>query len=124
MADLLNRFRAEAPQLARSAWKWWCGELAAMLPEALRQAFGAWNRRLVLIVDGETATLAYETNGRCETIGPFDLDAGQPQQAADLLSPGKAVRDQRFAACLRLDPATVLHVPMTLPLAALGNLDQ
>jgi general secretion pathway protein L len=124
MADLLNRVRAEAPQLARSAWKWWCGELAAVLPEAMRQAFGAWHRRLVLIVDGETATLAYETNGRCETVGPFDLDVEQPRQAADLLSLGKAVRGQRFAARLRLDPAIVLHVPMTLPLAALANLNQ
>jgi general secretion pathway protein L len=124
MADWLDRWRAEATLLARSAWRWWSGEIVALIPEAARQRLGRWRKRLVLAVEGDTATLIYQTNGRCETVGPIDLTIEEPTQAAALLSPGAPRRAQSFGARLRLDPASVLHVPMSLPLAALANLNQ
>jgi general secretion pathway protein L len=78
----------------------------------------------VLVIDGDTAALAYEVAGKYEIIGPVDLSAEDPGQAAALLGPGNARSGHTVAARLQLDPATALHIPMSLPLAALGNLGQ
>ena len=123
-ADFWNRWRHEGVVLARSFWRWWSGELVALVPEALRRKLAALRKRLVLMIEGDTAALAYEVAGNCEIIGPVDLSAEDPTQAAALLGPRKARVGHAVAARLRLDPAAALHIPMSLPLAALGNLGQ
>ena len=123
-ADFWNRWRHEVVALTRSFWRWWSGELAALVPAALRLRLATWRKRLVLVIDGETTALAYEVAGKCEIIGPVDLAAEDPAQAAALLGPGNARFGHATAARLRLDPASALHIPMSLPLAALGNLGQ
>jgi general secretion pathway protein L len=124
MAEILGRWSVEAGLLARVFWTWWSGELLALVPETVRQTLGGLRKRLVLIIDGDRATLAYEANGQCARVGALSLTAERPTQAATLLSPGTTRRDQVFAARLRLDPGSALQVPMTLPLAALSNLNQ
>ena len=89
-ADLWNRWRHEGAVLARSFWRWWSGELVALVPEALRRKLSALRKWLVLVIDGDTAALAYEVAGECEIIGPIDLAAEDPTQAAALLWPRKA----------------------------------
>jgi general secretion pathway protein L len=130
MVDVPAQWRTEADQLARSFWRWWSGELIALVPLAMRRALAGWSRRPVLMVDssdtplGYETTLGYETAGRCEMVGPFDLSIDEPTQASALLSPGKVRAGRLIAARLRLAPTLALHLPMTLPLAAQANLGQ
>jgi general secretion pathway protein L len=124
MADLVDRWRVEAALLLRAFWKWWSTELIALVPQPLVHGIARWRKRLVLVSDGVSATLACQIGGECEAIGEFDLAAEEPMQAAALLSPGAPPRGATFAARLRLERAAALSVPMTLPLAAQTNLGQ
>ncbi len=124
MADVLRNWRVELGFTARAAWAWWCGELIGLMPERARHALAGLRKRLLLIIDGDTATLAYEAGGRCETLGPVDLASGEPSRAAALLTSATGKRDGLSEIILRLDPDCALRSPMTLPSAALANLGQ
>jgi general secretion pathway protein L len=124
MVDVLVQWRVGADQLARSFWRWWSGELVALVPAAVQRSLAGWTRRPVLIIEGPTAALGYETGGRCEVVGPLDLSIDEPAQASALLSPGKIRADRLVAAHMCLAPALALHLPMSLPLAAQSNLGQ
>jgi general secretion pathway protein L len=124
MVDLSAPWRAEVDQLARSFWRWWSGELVALVPPAMRTALAGWSRRPVLIIEDARAALGYETGGGCEMIGPIDRSIDEPTQASTLLSPGKVRTDRPIAIHMRLAPALALHLPMSLPLAAQANLGQ
>jgi general secretion pathway protein L len=123
MADLITRWRIEGALLARAFWKWWSAELVALVPRRVRKTLAGWRKRLVLIIDGDTATLAYEIGGQCDAIGELDLAAEEPMQVSALLTPNMLAQGA-VAARLRLDAAMALRVPMTLPLAAQANLGQ
>jgi general secretion pathway protein L len=124
MVDLPAQWRVEADQLARSFWRWWSGELVALVPAAIRRALAGWSRSPVLIIDRSAAALGYESGGGCEVVGAFDLSLDEPTQAPALLSPGKTRADRPVAARMRLASALALHLPMSLPLAAKANLGQ
>jgi general secretion pathway protein L len=124
MVDLPAQWRVEADQLARSFWRWWSGELVALVPAAIRRSLAGWTRRPVLVIEGFTAALGYETGGGCDVVGPLDLSIDEPTQASALLSPGKIAASRPVAARMRLAPALALHLPMSLPLPAQANLGQ
>jgi general secretion pathway protein L len=124
MVDLPAQWRVEADQLARSFWRWWSGELVALVPAAIRRLLAGWSRRPILMVEGSTAALGYETGGGCEVVGPLDLLLDEPTQAAALLSPRKIQARRPIPARMRLAPGLALHLPMSLPLAAQANLAQ
>jgi general secretion pathway protein L len=78
----------------------------------------------VLVIEGTTTVLCHETGGRSEIIGPIDLSLEEPAQVAALLSLKEFRPSLPVAARMRLDPAMALHLPMSLPSAALSNLSQ
>ena len=124
MVDLPATWRVEADQLARSLWRWWSGELVALVPPAIRRSLAGWSRRPALMVDGSAVILGYESGSRWEVVGPLDISLEEPAQASVLLFPGKVRTGRLIAARMRLAPNLALHLPMSLPLAAQANLRQ
>ena len=51
------------------AWRWWTGELCALVPQSLRQMLASPRGRLLLIVEADGANLAYEAGRRREPLG-------------------------------------------------------
>src|SRR5262245_47580113 len=58
-------------------WRWWTGELKALLPRAGGNGRGRAARRLVIAVDGPRRTLLLEKGAHIEPLGAADdADAG------------------------------------------------
>jgi general secretion pathway protein L len=106
-----------------AAWRWWSGEIASLVPAALRQSFaGGRGRQVLVLAEDGTAEFVQQGAGREETLARFDLDATNLAEARDILA---AVRQRRGpGAGLRLPAETALSATMALPLAAETNLDQ
>ncbi|NIR28405.1 MAG: pilus assembly protein PilM [Gammaproteobacteria bacterium] len=102
-------------------WRWWSGELGAMLPGALRRVFSARSSRLVVDAEQGGATLTLEGSGRVQRLGSLDLglDAGLAQQ----LEPrSRALVRRSKELVIRLPPADVMSTTVVLPAATQENL--
>jgi general secretion pathway protein L len=110
----------------QAAWRWWIGELAALVPAALRRRLSGGGGRMVLILLGDgTAELVTESAARTEALGRLDLDPAIIEETREILA---SQRSRFFGSVrgfsLRLPAAAALRSTMTLPLAAQGNLAQ
>jgi general secretion pathway protein L len=115
----------QAASTLRSAFGWWTGELAGLVPQRLRRRLGSMRGQLFLILDGERADLVYEGAGRREMLARLpssstDLEASQRTLA--LLR--RRRREAEAAATICLPEEVALRRTIALPLAAAGNLAQ
>ena len=101
------------------AWRWWTGELCALVPQSLRQLLAGPRGRLLLIVEANGAYLAYEVGQRREPIGHIALDGADGGGMAAALD-----RRGDDTVVVRLPPEHALRSTVVLPLAAEKNLDQ
>jgi general secretion pathway protein L len=110
-------------------FRWWIGELAALVPARLRERLAATGNTLVVFLGADDAKLCLQTRQETKVLGRIDLRADrEPQQAltAILRRHGLArdVAAGRASACLRLPADRALRTAIELPLAADGNLDE
>lgn len=106
--------------------KWWLGELAELVPEAVRQHFVGQRTRLVLLVDAPGDNLLEETGQRSRRLGRIDLDAPPaPGRAHRILAAvPRAARNGATGLVLRFPANRALRTPVSLPLAADKNLPE
>lgn len=104
-------------------WRWWIGELAALVPPVLMPIRRPPRRVAWLSLEGRDAVLWRARGRRREEIGRIALTEDNPSAdriAFDALRkrvPGKSIG-------IGLRPAQVLRKAVELPLAAQGNLAQ
>jgi general secretion pathway protein L len=103
--------------------KWWLGELAALVPDAVRRHFVGQRTRLILLVDAPGDNLLEETGQRSRRLGRVDLDAPAPGRARRVLAAvPRAARNGATGLVLRFPASRALRTPVSLPLAADKNL--
>lgn len=121
--DYMADWQARIDAGVRGAFRWWFDELAFFVPEELRRWIASLQSRLLLVIDGTGAFLAYETGDHRETLGRIDLQAGQPATVQRLLAaalPGRPAGAADVVVCLPAELA--LRTTVSLPLAAERNL--
>lgn len=101
-------------------WRWWRGELAAMLPASWRALFAQAHARVLYVTDGDELQLRIEQGGRDVLLSRLPLQA---DRALDLrvdaaLGPRRVNRPR----WLLLSGAPLLRRRITLPAAALERL--
>lgn len=95
----------------QNALRWWLGELASFVPEALRQRIAGLRSRYVLVDDGAGLMLWRETGRERGAMGRLHQ---RPRTA----------NQHPLDVVLRLPAEKALRVAAPLPLAAERNLDQ
>jgi general secretion pathway protein L len=95
----------------QNALRWWLGELASFVPEALRQRVAGLRSRTVLVDDGAGLMLWRETGRERGAMGRLHHRL-------------RAAHQQPLDVVLRLPAERALRVAASLPLAAERNLDQ
>ncbi|HXZ02416.1 MAG TPA: PilN domain-containing protein [Stellaceae bacterium] len=106
-----------------AAWRWWSGEIVALVPARWREALASGRERLVLATgeDG-SAALIRRGGGKEELLARLDLDPAQAAAARETLA---ALRPRLRGATTVLLPADcALRAVVSLPLAAEANLAQ
>ena len=119
---------AKMIELARRFFRWWFGELAAVIPHRLRERLQPTADMLVVLC-GEHDTLLFFQNGRAlKQLGRIEL--GPPPRPAQRLRVllethglAGAVRG-RLGACLRIPAERTVRTIAEFPLAAEENLDE
>lgn len=117
------RARLQASPLA-AYWRWWLGELKALMPDAWREKLQHAMRRVTLEVGDEVIVLGVEENQRIQRQETLSLSQDvdlQKQQLRDLLTQRELVEVPRV---LVLDGRGVLRKEVRLPIAAESNLRQ
>ncbi len=118
----------QALALLERLFRWWTGELAALVPERLRRRLARPTDTLVLLLGDGDATLCLETRQELKTLGRIDLGEAEPghRLAAMLRQHGHAreIAAGNVATCLRLSPQRALRTIVDLPLVAEGNLEE
>ncbi len=120
---------AQILALLQLLFRWWTGELAALIPERLRRRLATPTDTLVLLLGEGDATLCLETRQELKSLGRIDLrDGAEPRdRLAAILRQHKLSREiaaGKAAICLRLPPERALRTTVELPLAAEENLDE
>jgi general secretion pathway protein L len=114
--------------LLQRLFRWWTGELAALVPERLRRRLTPVTDTLVVLLGEGEATLCLETRQEVKTLGRIDLlgEGETHHRVAALLRQHGLVRELGGGAptCLRLDAERALRTIVDLPLAAEANLDE
>jgi general secretion pathway protein L len=114
--------------LLQRLFRWWTGELAALVPERLRRRLTPVTDTLVVLLGEGEATLCLETRQEVKTLGRIDLlsEGEAHHRVAALLRQHGLVRELGGGAptCLRLDAERALRTIVDLPLAAEANLDE
>lgn len=106
-----------------AAWRWWSGEMSALIPADWRRALASGRERLVLAAgeDGN-AVLLRRGGGREELLAQFDLDPVHDEAAQATLA---ALQPRlRGPMMVELPADCALRTVMSLPLAAEANLAQ
>ena len=120
---------AEMIELARRFFRWWFGELAAVIPRRLRERLQPTAEMLVVLC-GEHDALLFFQNGRAlKQLGR--IEGGPPPRPAQRLRAllethglVGAARGGRLGACLRIPAERAVRTIAELPLAAEENLDE
>jgi general secretion pathway protein L len=107
----------------RTASRWWFGELASLMPAAVRRRFASLHSRFVLVVEGTGLSLFRETNGERVFLTRGDPRTPQAIQRAFAAMPSGG-KDSRRDVILRLPADRALRMRAALPLAAERNLAQ
>jgi len=109
--------------VTRTIWRWWIGELSAVLPEGVRRAFRGWRRELVLDCDGRHLMLGLRRGAEIRPLGEVLFDREDPETAALALRAHLAESDETYDRCvLRLDEGRLLRRSVSLPAAVRGDL--
>jgi len=111
--------------ILRNAFGWWTGELAGLVPAALRRRLGSMRGQLYLMLDGERMDLIYDAAGRREVLARLPRPEADRDSARRALSALRYRRREAAAPvtlCIPADDA--LRHTITLPQAAAGNLAQ
>ena len=121
----LQEWRARVQSSPANAyWRWWLGEMEAIMPEAWREKLQHALRRVTVEVSEESVVIGVEENNQITRHETFslsqDLDL-QKQALRDLLVEQELLESPRV---LLLDAAGVLRKEVRLPLAAESNLGQ
>lgn len=104
-----------------AAWRWWSGEIAALVPARWRQGLAGRRGRLVLVLGEGGAELVHRGGGRVETLARVDLDPAR-QEAARAALAALPARLRRCPAAVSLPADSALGTEISLPLAAEANL--
>lgn len=99
-----------------AAWRWWSGEITALVPVRWRDVLVGGGDRLVLALGEGSATLLRRGSGRTELLARLDLD---PVQDGRALPPARL---RRGGVVVSLPENAALRTVMSLPLAAEANL--
>lgn len=105
-------------------WRWWLGELNALMPESWREKLQHALRRVTLEVSSGEIVLGVQENEIIERRETFSLTQDsdlQKQQLRDLLAEQELLEVPRV---LLLDSKGVLRKEVRLPIAAESNLRQ
>lgn len=121
----LQEWRARVQSSPLNAyWRWWLGELKALMPDSWREKLQHAMRRVTLEVGDGTIELGVEENQTVERRETFPLSQDsdlQKQQARDLLAEQELLEVPRV---LLLESKGVLRKEVRLPVAAESNLRQ
>lgn len=121
----LQEWRARVQSSPISAyWRWWLGELKALMPDSWREKLQHAMRRVTLEVGDGNIMLGVEENQAVERRQTFPLSQDsdlQKQQLRDLLAEQELLEVPRV---LMLDSKVVLRKEVRLPVAAESNLRQ
>ncbi len=118
---LLARLRSRLAQTPLPQfWRWWTGELLSFLPPRWREALAVEQSCLLLSAAGDGATLELERAARRSVLYEFggEPDGWSQQFAAEV---DDNLRD--LPLIFGLPAARVLRRTLSLPVAALENLD-
>lgn len=118
---LLARLRSRLAQTPLPQfWRWWTGELLSFLPPRWREALAVEQSCLLLSAAGDGATLELERAARRSVLFEFggEPDGWSQQFAAEV---DDNLRD--LPLIFGLPAARVLRRTLSLPVAALENLD-
>jgi general secretion pathway protein L len=120
----VNEWLAQLGATVGAALRWWVGELAGLVPGWVRRSFANGRSRLVLILQDDSAMLAYDTAEGTEVLGRFAPGSGQVAEMQQFLA--SSLRGNRSAeyVVIRLPADQALRSQMLLPAAAARNLDQ
>lgn len=117
-----KEWHADLGALAAEAFRWWVGELAALLPAGLRENLARGRSRVVLVMDAEGDNVIEESGRRRRSLGRLDLGRAQTTSAPRALERlGKAATSETI---VRADARHALRTTAQLPLAAEKNLGQ
>jgi general secretion pathway protein L len=127
MASLFSRLLG----IFRAFFRWWFGELAALVPARLRQRLASAKHSLVLLLgDGDTGpVLCLQTGQELQALQRLDLQ-GETEPRRKLVA---ALRDRgllaafnagRLGFCVRIPPNRASRTMIELPIAAETNLDE
>jgi general secretion pathway protein L len=117
------RARVQASPL-NAYWRWWLGELKAVMPESWREKLQYALRRVTLETGDGEIVLGVAEDNHIERLQKFSIAQDtdlQKQQLRDLLAENELLEAPRV---LLLDAAGVLRKEVRLPLAAEANLHQ
>lgn len=121
----LQEWRARVQSSPLNAyWRWWLGELKALMPDSWREKLQHAMRRVTLEVGDGTIVLGVEENQVVERRETFPLSQDsdlQKQQLRDLLAEQELLEVPR---ALMLESKGVLRKEVRLPVAAESNLRQ
>ncbi len=102
---------------------WWFGELAALLPQSWRRAFGSRRQRIIIVVGDKLAKVQHGRRNALRDLGtiPFLVEN---DEAANQLCPETltSFRTRDVDIILRLPRKATLRRVVDLPLAASENL--
>lgn len=104
-------------------FRWWAGELAALVPGAVRRFFRARPDTVMVDISGPEVVVARCGEHHCEEIGRFPANAGDEEEASGAVREIlKAAGAARHRTALRLSSTQALVKSLVLPMAAEGEL--
>jgi general secretion pathway protein L len=120
MSDLRAQIQASVGGIV----KWLLGELATLVPEAVRRRFVGPLKRLVVLVDAPGDNLLEESGQRSRRLGRIELDAQVSGRAPSISAAIGRPRNGATQLMLRFPGKRALRTPVSLPLAAEKNLPE
>ena len=104
-------------------FRWWAGQLAALVPGPIRRFFRARPDTVMVDISGPEVVVARCGEHHCEEIGRFPANAGDQEEASgaaqEIL---KAAGAAQHRTALRLSSTQALVKSLVLPMAAEGEL--
>lgn len=118
MTELLRVFRGALAVF----FDWWRGELAGLVPRALRRSAGGERSRLIVSLGRERTTVLEVSGASEQAVGSVDARAPDHDERLAMLL--QTARRRRWPATVRLSAELGLRKILTLPAAAEADLEQ
>jgi len=115
----------DSPLLALSGrfWRWWTGELRALVPGRLARLAARWRRTLALHADAGEWALTLDRGTDSHPLGALPAGDADPETAgAALREIVRTAAGSYDRAVVRIPASRALHRTTHLPLAARGDL--